>query len=191
MNTPGQNANAVAELVFGHLDKAKASFLEQYAVCSSWPLNEPWGVIVRRGLLWKRMQTLDCWGMMIVSARNNFDGTSGFELVNREIAFYGFGAVARAVHKLAQGHVASICQRLTIPSITSIWYFFISDVSVLSLAGFGMQSFAYDPYIPADQIKVGYLPRSSRPHSRFRSFCLLSEPGFCRENFCRNSACLV
>ena len=42
-------------------------------------------------------------GMMIVSARNNFDGTSGFELVNREIAFYGFGAVARAVHKLAQG----------------------------------------------------------------------------------------
>ena len=40
---------------------------------------------------------------MIVSARNNFDGTSGFELVNREIAFYGFGAVARAVHKLAQG----------------------------------------------------------------------------------------
>eukprot|EP00439_Symbiodinium_sp_Y106_P026760 s4290_g3.t1 len=76
MNTPGQNANAVAELVFG---------------------------------------------MMIVSARNNFDGTSGFELVNREIAFYGFGAVARAVHKLAQG--------------------------------FGMKSFAYDPYIPADKIK--------------------------------------
>lgn len=60
---------------------------------------------------------------MIVSARNNFDGTNGFELVNREIAFYGFGAVARAVHKLAQG--------------------------------FGMKSFAYDPYIPADKIKVG------------------------------------
>merc|ERR1719190_315335 len=37
MNTPGQNANAVAELVFG---------------------------------------------MMLVSVRNNFDGTSGFELVN-------------------------------------------------------------------------------------------------------------
>merc|ERR1712060_945125 len=58
MNTPGQNANAVAELVFG---------------------------------------------MMLTSARNNYDGTSGFELVNRSIAFYGFGAVARAVHKLALG----------------------------------------------------------------------------------------
>jgi len=58
MNTPGQNANAVAELVFG---------------------------------------------MMLVSARNNFDGTSGFEISNRSIAFYGFGAVARAVHKLATG----------------------------------------------------------------------------------------
>merc|ERR1712190_506305 len=58
MNTPGQNANAVAELVFG---------------------------------------------MMLVSARNNYDGSSGFELVNRSIAFYGFGAVARAVGKLAVG----------------------------------------------------------------------------------------
>eukprot|EP00403_Amphidinium_massartii_P028867 CAMPEP_0178402786 /NCGR_PEP_ID=MMETSP0689_2-20121128/17026_1 /TAXON_ID=160604 /ORGANISM="Amphidinium massartii, Strain CS-259" /LENGTH=320 /DNA_ID=CAMNT_0020023707 /DNA_START=82 /DNA_END=1044 /DNA_ORIENTATION=- len=57
MNTPGQNANAVAELVFG---------------------------------------------MMLTSARNNYDGSSGFELVGRTIAFYGFGAVARAVFKLAQ-----------------------------------------------------------------------------------------
>jgi len=57
-NTPGQNANAVAELVFG---------------------------------------------MMLTSARNNYNGESGFELVNREIAFYGFGAVARAVHKIAVG----------------------------------------------------------------------------------------
>lgn len=58
MNTPGQNANAVAELVFG---------------------------------------------MMLVNARNNFDGSSGFEISGRSIAFYGFGAVARAVHKLALG----------------------------------------------------------------------------------------
>jgi len=58
MNTPGQNANAVAELVFA---------------------------------------------MMLSSARNSFDGTSGFEISNRSIAFYGFGAVARAVHKLAKG----------------------------------------------------------------------------------------
>jgi len=76
MNTPGQNANAVAELVFG---------------------------------------------MMLTSARNNYDGSSGFELVNRSIAFYGFGAVARAVHRLAQG--------------------------------FGMKSFAYDPYISKEQIE--------------------------------------
>merc|ERR1711941_216560 len=58
MNTPGQNANAVAELVFG---------------------------------------------MMLTSARNNYDGSSGFELVGKEIAFYGFGAVARAVGKIATG----------------------------------------------------------------------------------------
>jgi len=58
MNTPGQNANAVAELVFG---------------------------------------------MMLTSARNNFDGSSGIELAGRSIAFYGFGAVARAVFKLAKG----------------------------------------------------------------------------------------
>jgi len=76
MNTPGQNANAVAELVFG---------------------------------------------MMLVSARNNFDGTSGFEISGRSIAFYGFGAVARAVHKVA--------------------------------LGFGMKTFAYDPFIDAETIK--------------------------------------
>merc|ERR1712125_222638 len=87
MNTPGQNANAVAELVFG---------------------------------------------MMLVSARNNFDGSSGFELVNRSIAFYGFGAVAKAVHKLAMG--------------------------------FGMKSYAYDPYIPKDKIQeAGATPVGSIP----------------------------
>merc|ERR1712048_987758 len=85
MNTPGQNANAVAELVFG---------------------------------------------MMLVSARNNFDGSSGFELVNRSIAFYGFGAVARAVHKLAMG--------------------------------FGMKSYAYDPFLKPEQIQeAGATPVST------------------------------
>merc|ERR1719253_2256502 len=60
---------------------------------------------------------------MLCSARNNFDGTSGFELVNRSIAFYGFGAVARAVHKLC--------------------------------VGFGMKTYAYDPFVPNDVIQAG------------------------------------
>jgi len=76
MNTPGQNANAVAELVFG---------------------------------------------MMLTSARNNYDGSSGFELAGKTMAFYGFGAVARAVQKLAKG--------------------------------FGMQTFAYDPFLSDDKVK--------------------------------------
>merc|ERR1712136_303096 len=41
-------------------------------------------------------------------------------VAGRSIAFYGFGAVARAVHKLA--------------------------------LGFGMKTFAYDPYIPKEAI---------------------------------------
>jgi len=57
-NTPGQNANAVAELVFG---------------------------------------------MMISSARNNYDGTSGFELKGKTLALYGYGAIAQHVHRLATG----------------------------------------------------------------------------------------
>merc|ERR1712166_1335212 len=77
MNTPGQNANAVAELVFG---------------------------------------------MMLMSARNNFDGTSGFELRGRKLALYGFGAVARSVHRVA--------------------------------LGFGMETFAYDPFIDAEAIRA-------------------------------------
>merc|ERR1712084_174685 len=44
----------------------------------------------------------DADAMIIRSARNNFDGTSGFELTGRSMAFYGFGAVARAVHRLAK-----------------------------------------------------------------------------------------
>lgn len=55
-NTPGQNANAVAELVLG---------------------------------------------MMITSARNNYNGTSGFELKGKTLSLYGYGAIAQHVHKLA------------------------------------------------------------------------------------------
>merc|ERR1719159_1221912 len=58
MNTPGANANAVAELAFG---------------------------------------------MMIENARNHWDGSSGYELMGKSIAVYGFGAVARNLHRIAKG----------------------------------------------------------------------------------------
>jgi len=99
-NTPGQNANAVAELVFG---------------------------------------------MMLTSARNNYDGSSGFELVNRELAFYGFGAVARAVHKVA--------------------------------IGFGMKTFAYDPFIPKEAIAAaGATPVASIPELFTHQYVSLHVP---------------
>merc|ERR1712164_124323 len=58
MNTPGANANAVAELAFG---------------------------------------------MMIENARNHWDGSSGYELMGKSLAVYGFGAVARNLHRIAKG----------------------------------------------------------------------------------------
>jgi len=58
MNTPGANANAVAELAFG---------------------------------------------MMISNARNHWDGSSGYELMGKSLAVYGFGAVARNLHRIAKG----------------------------------------------------------------------------------------
>jgi len=58
MNTPGANANAVAELAFG---------------------------------------------MMIENARNHWDGSSGYELMGKSLAVYGFGAVARHLHRIAKG----------------------------------------------------------------------------------------
>jgi D-3-phosphoglycerate dehydrogenase len=68
--------------------------------------------------------------MMLTSARNNYDGSSGFELVGRKIAFYGFGAVAQAVHKIARG--------------------------------FGMESFAYDPFMhPAKITALSATPLST------------------------------
>merc|ERR1712100_584344 len=57
MNTPGANANAVAELAFG---------------------------------------------MMVANARNRWDGSSGYELMGKTLAVYGFGAVARNLHRIAQ-----------------------------------------------------------------------------------------
>merc|ERR1712194_529143 len=68
--------------------------------------------------------------MMLTSARNNYDGTSGSELAGKNMAFYGFGAVARAVQKLAKG--------------------------------FGMQTYAYDPFLSNEQIQEhGSKPVSS------------------------------
>ena len=58
MNTPGQNANAVAELAIA---------------------------------------------MMVYMARNQFDGTSGTELRGKTLGVHAFGAVGRAVAKIAEG----------------------------------------------------------------------------------------
>lgn len=58
MNTPGQNSNAVAELVFG---------------------------------------------MMILMARNNFNGSSGTELRGKKIGIHAYGNVGRYVAKIAFG----------------------------------------------------------------------------------------
>lgn len=57
-NTPGQNANAVAELVIG---------------------------------------------LAIAAARNNFDGTTGFEISGKRLGLQAFGQVSRHVANLAKG----------------------------------------------------------------------------------------
>lgn len=57
-NTPGQNSNAVAELVFG---------------------------------------------MAVMAARNNFGGTSGFELRGKTLGLQAFGQVGRNVDRIARG----------------------------------------------------------------------------------------
>ena len=58
MNTPGQNSNAVAELVFG---------------------------------------------MMVLMARNNYNGSSGIELRGKKIGIHAYGNVGRYVAKIAFG----------------------------------------------------------------------------------------
>lgn len=75
MNTPGQNANAVAELVFG---------LAVYAV------------------------------------RNFYNGTSGTELFGKKLGIHAYGNVGRNVARIAKG--------------------------------FGMQVFAFDPFLSREQI---------------------------------------
>lgn len=85
MNTPGQNANAVAELAFG---------------------------------------------MMVYMARNSYNGTSGTELRGKSIGIHAYGNVGKYVAIIAKG--------------------------------FGMNVFAFDPFVSADIIKKdGITPVSS------------------------------
>ncbi len=82
MNTPGQNSNAVAELVLG---------------------------------------------MMVFLARNAYNGKSGFELRNKKIGLHAYGNVGQYVAKIAHG--------------------------------FGMEVYAYDPYVTAERMKAdGVIP---------------------------------
>ncbi len=85
MNTPGQNANAVAELVMG---------------------------------------------MMVYYARNLFNGKSGSELKDKTLGLHAYGNVGKNVARIAKG--------------------------------FGMEVYAYDPYIPAATIQQdGVIPVGS------------------------------
>ncbi|MCJ7524161.1 MAG: NAD(P)-binding domain-containing protein [Candidatus Aminicenantes bacterium] len=85
MNTPGQNSNAVAELVFA---------------------------------------------LMIYLARGAFSGKSGSELRGKKIGLQAYGAVGRCVTPIAKG--------------------------------FGMEVFAFDPFVPAEAIqKDGVTPVNS------------------------------
>jgi D-3-phosphoglycerate dehydrogenase len=85
MNTPGQNSNAVAELVFA---------------------------------------------LMLYLARGAFSGKSGSELRGKKIGLQAYGAVGRCVTPIAKG--------------------------------FGMEVFAFDPFVPAEAIKKdGVIPVKS------------------------------
>lgn len=82
MNTPGQNSNAVAELVFG---------------------------------------------MMVYLARSAFNGKSGFELRGKKLGIHAYGNVGHYVAKIA--------------------------------VGFGMEVYAFDPFVSADRMKAdGIIP---------------------------------
>lgn len=77
MNTPGQNANAVAELAFG---------------------------------------------MMVLAARNFYNGTSGTELMGKKLGIHAYGNVGRNIARIAKG--------------------------------FGMEVFAFDPFVKAEAIEA-------------------------------------
>lgn len=77
MNTPGQNANAVAELAFG---------------------------------------------MMVYIARCKFNGKSGSELMGKKLGLHAYGNVGRNVARIAKG--------------------------------FGMEVYAFDPFVPAEKIEA-------------------------------------
>ena len=82
MNTPGQNSNAVAELVFG---------------------------------------------MLVYQIRSHFNGSSGTELMGKTLGLHAYGNVSRNVARIAKG--------------------------------FGMTVYAFDPFIPAEEIaKDGVTP---------------------------------
>jgi D-3-phosphoglycerate dehydrogenase len=76
MNTPGQNSNAVAELVFG---------------------------------------------LLVYAVRNFFNGTSGTELKGKKLGIHAYGNVGRNVARIARG--------------------------------FGMEIYAYDPFLKAEDIE--------------------------------------
>lgn len=85
MNTPGQNSNAVAELVFG---------------------------------------------MMVYMARNFYNGKSGHELKGKKIGIHAYGNVGQNVGRIAKG--------------------------------FGMEVYAFDPFMTAEQIQAaGATPLAS------------------------------
>jgi len=77
MNTPGQNANAVAELALG---------------------------------------------MMVYQVRNQFNGSSGTELLGKTLGLHAYGNVSRNVTRIAKG--------------------------------FGMEVYAFDPFVPAEAIQA-------------------------------------
>lgn len=43
------------------------------------------------------------FGMMVMCARNNYNGESGYELRGKKLGLYGFGAVGRCMYRLAKG----------------------------------------------------------------------------------------